>query len=94
MKARILVGPDSKTIKFMEFEDMDAVSLSNCRVFKDPIYVYVYDEPDRVYATKAYAWRPVKLGDMVCLQDFEKKAKVITKVEYETFEVFQNDQNT
>ena len=72
---------------------MDAVSLHDLGIFKDPVYLYVYDTRDRVYTERAFAWKPVNLGDMVYLQEDEKKAKIISQAEYETFEVFQNDQN-
>jgi len=93
MKGKLLVGLDNKTVRFLEYNDMDCVSLHKCQTFKHLVYLYVYDTRGRVYIEKAYAWGPVKPETIVYLQEDEKRAKAITRSEYETFEVFQNDQN-
>ncbi len=95
MKAEICYDALCKTVKFITFNDMDAVSLhKQHKGFDKPVYLYVYDTRDRVYVKKAYAWGDTVPGTIVYLQEDEKKAKIITKAEYETFEVFQNDQDT
>lgn len=72
---------------------MHAMSLHKCEIFSQLVYLYVYDTRDRVCIEKAYAWQYEKPDTIVYLQEDEKKAKIITQAEYETFEVFQNDQN-
>ena len=72
---------------------MSAVSLHKCGIFNQLVYLYVYDTRGRVYIEKAYSRQYEKPDTIVYLQEDEKKAKVIIQAEYETFEVFQNDQN-
>jgi len=93
MKAQIQFSLVDQTVKFLSFNGMDAVSLDKLRGFDELVYLYVYDTRDRIYIEKAYAWSSLKPGTIVYLQENEKKAKVITQVEYETFKVFQDDQN-
>lgn len=94
MKAELCYDAIRRSVKFITFNEMDAVSLDKLKGFDELVYLYVYDTRDRIYIEKAYAWSSLKPGTIVYLQENEKKAKIITKAEYETFEVFQNDQDT
>lgn len=74
---------------------MDAVSLYPSETFNKLVLLYVYDTSEEVlHIAEAYSWRDSKPGEIVYLQEAEKEAKVITRAEYETFEVFQNDQDS
>jgi len=93
MHAKLSYDVNKKVVQVVEYNKVDAVSLSDIGVFQNPIFICIYGPDEEVHVKKAFAWRPVRPGTVVCLQDHEIKAKIISQAEYETFEVFQNDQN-